>query len=564
MRMVRKAPRLLALAVVAVWFLSRSAAAQPIGGIDFPSEGQTVSGIVRVSGFVLDFHNLDRVEILVDDVLVNRADTGLPRPDVLEIFPTYYNSATPQPGFLTSFLARGVYSDGPHTISIRVTEASTEQQFVIGTVHVVVDDSVNQAPFGYIDTPGPTGLEGALGSFPVTGWALDDVEVDHLDFLVDGGIVAGAVGRGQPSNAIYGSTRPDVAAAFPDVPNSLYSGFTANIDTTQFINGIHVLSVQATDNEGATRELGSRTVQITNVGQNLEPFGQIDFPLDKASLFCSEIGGGIPSPCTPDICGDILTNIVAGWTLDVGSALDRGQVSYVELLLDGQILANTRTDCVQLGQTLTNCYGVNRPDVARSYSGYVNADNAGFLFSFALVRDADDPTGRIVILLPTGDFQTFIIGGFTNPGKHTIAVRVGDEEETVVQIGAMSVDILCDQQFGDQPAFGYVDTPSDYQFINGIFEVFGWASDFQGVDHVDIDIDGQVVGTANYGLSRPDVRATDPRVFSPNVGFSFLLDTTRLSDSPHDLVVYVTDRQGNRTEIGRRKFVVDNNVATHQ
>ena len=123
--MVRKAPRLLALAVVAVWFLSRSAAAQPIGGIDFPSEGQTVSGIVRVSGFVLDFHNLDRVEILVDDVLVNRADTGLPRPDVLEIFPTYYNSATPQPGFLTSFLARGVYSDGPHTISIRVTEAST-------------------------------------------------------------------------------------------------------------------------------------------------------------------------------------------------------------------------------------------------------------------------------------------------------------------------------------------------------------------------------------------------------------------------------------------------------
>jgi hypothetical protein len=322
--------------------------------------------------------------------------------------------------------------------------------------------------------------------------------------------------------------------------------------------------VRATDNEGASSDLGSRTVQVVNVGANLGPFGQIDFPLDKASLFCATIGGGIPSPCTPDICGGILTNVVAGWTLDVGAALDRGQVSYVELLLDGQIVANTRTDCVQLGQTLVNCYGVNRPDVARSYVGYVNADNAGFLFSFALVRSSDDPTGQIVILLPTSDSQTFVVTGFTTPGKHTLEIRAGDEEETVTQFGAMSVDILCDQQFGDQPAFGYIDTPSDYEFINGIFEVFGWASDFQGVDRVEVDVDGQVVGIANYGLSRPDVRAVDPRVFSANVGFSFLLDTTRLADSAHDLVIYVVDRQGNRTEIGRRKFVVDNNVATHQ
>ena len=44
-----------------------------------------------------------------------------------------------------------------------------------------------------------------------------------------------AVGRGEPSTAVYGTTRADIAAAFPDVPNSLYSGFSANIDTTQSI-----------------------------------------------------------------------------------------------------------------------------------------------------------------------------------------------------------------------------------------------------------------------------------------------------------------------------------------
>jgi Bacterial Ig domain len=560
--MVRKAPRLLALVAASVWLLAKTAGAQPIGGIDYPADGQTVSGIVRVSGFVLDFNTVDRVELLVDGVLVNRADMNLPRPDVLEIFPTYVGSATPNPGFLTSFLARGVYDDGPHAIAIRVTESATQGQTVVATINVVVDSALNQAPFGYIDIPGAAGLEGANGSFPVAGWAIDDVDVDHIDFLVDGQIVAGAVGRGEPSSAVYGTTRPDVAAAFPDVPNSLYTGFLANINTTAFLNGLHIISVRATDGEGASRELGHRTVQVINNGANLPPFGQIDFPLDKASLFCTGVAGGFPSPCTPDLCSPSLFNVVAGWALDVGSALDRGQVSYLELLLDGQIIANTRSDCVQVNGALTNCYGINRPDVARLYSGYVNADNAGFNFSFFLGRDTLELSGAIQILSPRSSGLP-ILTGFTTAGKHTLAIRAGDEEETVTQFGAMSVDILCDQDTGDQPAFGYIDTPSDYQFINGIFEVFGWATDFQGVSRVEVDVDGYVVGTARYGLNRPDVPANDIRVLGSLVGFSFLLDTTALSDSPHDLVIYVVDRDANRTEIGRRKFVVNNNVATH-
>jgi len=74
------------------------------------------------------------------------------------------------------------------------------------------------------------------------------------------------------------------------------------------------------------------------------------------------------------------------------------------------------------------------------------------------------------------------------------------------------------------------------------------------------------VGIATYGLSRPDVPAADPRVFGISVGFGFALDTTQLSDSEHDLVIYVVDSRfgaPRRTEIGRRKFVVNNNVLTH-
>jgi hypothetical protein len=561
--MLRKSPVLAALLFVGAGLLAPSISAQPIGVIDQPKHEQRVFGVVKVTGWVLDFSTIDKVEILVDGTVANQADTGLPRADVLEVFPTYYNS-TPNPGFISSFLASR-FSNGAHELSIRVTEAS--QTFIIGPVTVVVDNSVNQEPFGFIDIPAPNLVEGTDGPFPVSGWALDDENVDHIDFLVDGGIVAGAVGRGLPSTAIYGTTRPDVAAAFPDVPNSLYSGFSANIDTTKLINGMHRIEVRVTDNLGASQVIGTRTIQVINAGLNLAPFGQIDFPLDKSSLFCSTIDVGLPSPCTPDICGFVLTNVVAGWALDVGARLDAGQVSFVELLLDGAIIANTRSDCVQFGRSLVNCYGINRPDVARSYSGYVNADNAGFLFSFGLVRSSTDPSGLIAITIPTADPTIFDVVGFTRPGKHTLAVRVGDEEETVTQIGAMSVEVLCDSTGADFPAIGYIDTPSDYQFINGIFQVFGWAFDFNGVSRIEVDVDGHVVGNATYGLSRPDVPATDPRVPSVSVGFGFALDTTRLSDSEHDLVIYVVDNQfgtPGRTEIGRRKFVVNNNVATHQ
>lgn len=562
--MLRKSPGLLALLAVGACLIAPVASAQPIGAIDQPIQGQTVSGVVKVTGWVLDFNQVDKIELFVDGAFANRADINLPRADVLEVFPTYANSATPNPGFVSSFLASR-FSSGSHAITIRVTESSGSV-FTFGPVTVLINNAINQAPFGFIDIPAPSGVEGTDGPFPVSGWAIDDEDVNSIDFFVDGQIVAGAVGRGRPSTAIYGTTRPDVQAAFPDVPNSLYSGFQANIDTTKLINGMHQLSVRVTDNEGASRVIGTRNIQVINNGSNLAPFGQIDFPLDKATLFCSTIDVGIPSPCPPDVCVSVLPNVVAGWALDTGARLDAGQVSFVELLLDGALLANTRSDCIQVGRNFINCYGINRPDVARSYSGYVNADNAGFSFGFALIRSSTDPSGLIAIALPTAQAQTFRTVGYTLPGKHTLAVRVGDEEETVTQLGAMSVDIFCDQTEFDRPAFGYIDTPSDYQFINGIFEVFGWATDLDGVQRIEVDVDGQVVGLATYGLSRPDVPAADPRVPSVNVGFGFALDTTQLSDSEHDLVIYVVDLTfgvPRRTEIGRRKFVVNNNVLTH-
>ncbi len=577
---MKKAPLHLALLAVTGLFVSVAATAQPIGVIDEPAPGQTVSGVVRVAGFVLDFNAVDKVELFIDgnSLPTNRADLNIPRIDVLNAFPNYANSATPNPGYLTSFYTRSL-TNGPHSISILVTESSGAQ-FTLGPISVIVDNSVNQAPFGYIDIPSALSTEGANGSFPIVGWALDDQGIDHIDFLVDSQIVSSAIGRlsdedVRPQTATYGSRRPDVAAAFPDVPFALFSGFAANIDTTKLSNGVHIFSVRVTDDSSASRLIGTRTVQVINNGSNLAPFGRIDFPLDKASLNCQSQPAPIPtdvcpSPCfppgppgNPAVPVSFFSNIVQGWALDTGARLDKGQVAYVELLLDGVPIINTRSDCVKLGTALMNCYGVNRPDVARLYSGYVNADNAGFVFAFAIENNG---VGTFNISIPSSAGGRRFVGG-TNSGKHTLAIRVGDDEATVIQIGAMSVDVLCDlsNTNPDHPAFGYIDQPSEYEFINQTFDVSGWAWDFDnGISSLIVDVDGQTVATLDapsgtYGIDRPDVPANDIRVPTPFVGFNYPLDTTRMTDTEHDLVIYAFDFFGRRSEIGRRKFVVLNN-----
>lgn len=582
---MKKVPLHLALLAVAGLLCSVAASGQPIGAIDEPTPGQHVSGIVRVSGFVLDFNRVDRVDLFIDgnSLPTNTADLNLPRPDVLLAFPNYANSPNAsKPGFLTSFYTRTL-SNGTHSIVVKVTESGGAQTS-FGPITVIVDNTINQAAFGYIDIPNPDVTEVASGSYPVVGWAIDDQGIDHIDFLVDNQIVASAIGRFDdpaiaPQTAVYGSTRPDVAAAFPDVPFALYSGFSANIDSTKLLNGMHVFSVRATDTNGVASSLGTRTVQVNNNGSNLPPFGRIDFPLDKASLNCQPSFSSAPppnvcpSPCFPPgptgqtFPVSFFSNFVKGWALDTGARLDKGQVAYVELLLDGVPIANSRRDCVHLGTALLNCYGVNRPDVARQYSGYVNADNSGFNFAFALQEDT--LTGLLNVMIPAQQGGA-LITSVTSSGKHTIALRVGDDEDTVTQIGAMSVDILCDFTVTnpDRPSFGFVDTPSEYQFINGTFVVSGWAYDYDGgVSSIDLDIDGQIYAhlsapAGTYALYRPDVPANDIRVPTPYVGFFYPIDTTHMTDTEHDLVIYAWDNPGGtprRTEVGRRKFVSLNN-----
>jgi hypothetical protein len=627
------------------------ARAASIGAIDSPADGSTVFGVVPVRGWFLDTNPDTDVQILVDGQCAPdisgcnnsiAAQTNIPRPDVILAHPGFFPNATPNPGFLGYFAASRL-AGGAHTITVQATESNNPSNPVtIASVTVNVSHQVNQAPFGAINQPTgePGVVQGANSAFLVQGWAIDDGAIKNVEVLLDGVDTVRAFCCG---------TRPDVQAVYPAVPNSLFSGWSAYIDSTALINGTHVISVRATDDQDLSSIIGVRTVQVDNASLNLHPFGELQYPLDESTIpqvVCQPakpVNSSTGCPISPgqEVCNvsgclavnRSALNPVTGWVLDTGARLDQGQTAYVQFLIDGVIIADTRQDCVLLSGAYANCYGVNRPDVERRYPGFVNSDNAGFVFDYAVV---DNGSGALSIFVPSSSttaatvclrFVTTIV-----PGKHDFTIRAGDVAETVSQIGnPISVDFTtgCNNVTSvDQPAFGDVEAPSNFAFLTGAVTVSGWAFDPDGFScdpnnpfsHIDVDIDGhyddiltkQPCGVpcppegcltlppncepslpgSSIGRNpvqwceiRTDIPIRDIRVpmtfASPDppctdqpstwglvvsdrgharVGWSFALDTTTLANTAHDLNVYASDCRGNRVLIGRRRFVVFNEI----
>jgi hypothetical protein len=92
----------------------------PYENIDQPSPGSTVSGVTTVSGWAFDDAAVSKVEILVDGAPDGVADYGQPRPDVANAYP---NFAPMDVGF-TYALATAKLNNGPHILSVRVTDTS--------------------------------------------------------------------------------------------------------------------------------------------------------------------------------------------------------------------------------------------------------------------------------------------------------------------------------------------------------------------------------------------------------------------------------------------------------
>ncbi len=226
---------------------------------------------------------------------------------------------------------------------------------------------VTQGPFGNFDSPAD-GLQDAAGSIALTGWALDDVEIDRLEIYLDQGSNDIHIGNA----LMVENARTDIEQLYPTYPFNYKAGW-GYLMLTNYLpnsgNGTFSFYARAVDKEGHTFILGTKTITCDNAGSQA-PFGAIDFPAPGET-----------------VSGSAYLNM--GWALTPLPASIPGNGSTIEIYVDA----------VKIG---TAVYGGLRSDVEALFPGYANSGGAGAVYSMDTTGMAD---GRHVLYWLVTDDQ---------------------------------------------------------------------------------------------------------------------------------------------------------------
>jgi hypothetical protein len=253
--------------------------------------------------------------------------------------------------FTVSIVASALPPSG--TVSGMVTVSATGVA-TSPAVNVTAAVAPSAKPFGVFDTPidGTTNIAGAI---PVTGWALDSIEVLKVDIWREPvtGEAAGSNGLVYIGDAVfvYGA-RPDVQAANPGLPFNTRGGWGYQM-LTNFLpnaagsgptgNGVYRLHAIAHNKAGMSVDLGVKTITVDN-SHAAKPFGTIDTPSQ----------GGTPS-------GNAYINF--GWALTQNPNIIPLNGSTITVVVDGQLVGHPT-------------YNNFRSDIATLFPGYMNSGGA--------------------------------------------------------------------------------------------------------------------------------------------------------------------------------------------
>jgi hypothetical protein len=217
-------------------------------------------------------------------------------------------------------------------------------------IQVSISNAPLGNPFGSFDTPADN-TSGVAGALPVTGWALDAVEVVKVDIWREpvAGELAGALILIGDAVFVEGA-RPDVEALNPNLPFNYRAGWGYQI-LTNFLpngNGTFKLHAIAQNKSGNSTDLGTKTITVDNAHAS-KPFGTIDTPTQ----------GGTAS-------GNAYVNFA--WALTQNPNKIPIDGSTISVVIDGQPVGHPT-------------YNQFRSDIASLFPGYMNSNGAlGFFY----------------------------------------------------------------------------------------------------------------------------------------------------------------------------------------
>ena len=239
----------------------------PFGTVDAPADNATgLSGAISVTGWALDDVGVARVRIYRDPVTGEEAGQQVfignatfvdgARPDVQAAYPAFPYAS--RAGWGLQVLTNMLPNQGNGQFRLYAYADDVDgHTTLLGFKTVTIDNATSILPFGTIDTPGQGDtVSGVVVNF---GWALSPalipVDGSTIDVLIDG------VASGHP---VYNNLRPDIAALFPNFPNSNGAIGYFVLDTTRLSNGVHTIAWVVRDSNGGAAGIGSRFFTVAN------------------------------------------------------------------------------------------------------------------------------------------------------------------------------------------------------------------------------------------------------------------------------------------------------------
>lgn len=563
--------------------------------IDNPSASSgSFSGTVSFGGWAIDnLAAISQVAIAIDGVSFGTAAYGGARADVCSIYPG--RSGCPNVGWNFG-LDTTLLADGTHTLTVTPTTAGGQSS--TASVTFQIDNSANNPIVINMDAPGAVGTTFS-GSVIFAGWAIDaNSTISNVAISIDGAAYG---------NAVYGTGRPDVCAIYPNTPGCPNVGWIFGLDTTKLLNGTHTVAVTAFGSTHATASkqftvANSTAVTVAidspgsqnNIVQGVAAFSGWAISNDSVVTSVSVFVDGVPKGVgnyglpRPDVCtvypgrpgcpnvgwrlffdtslvadgqhmlmvsatvtdsngavteqgSNTSTFTVANWTTgnpirinidspNANSGAFQGVVGFGGWAIDD--IAAMSSVAVAVDGTpygLAN-YGGARSDVCSIYPGRAGCPNVGWNF------------GLDTTLLTDGT-HTLQVTGTSSGGQSWTTTQT-------FQVSNSSSD----------PVALNIDSPGPGQALSGTAGLDGWAINMNGVpiQSVQVLVDGTLYGMATYGNSRPDVCQAFPSAGGcPNVGWTYLLDTTAFANGSHTLQIRAIAVDGSQYT-GGQSFDVNN------
>ena len=235
-------------------------------------------------------------------------------------------------------------------ITISANGVTNPTQFI----QVNVNAAVPTVPFGSFDTP-LASVNTVAGAIPVTGWALDTIEITKLDIWREP--IPGETPT--PNGLIYIAdavfvdfARPDVQATYPTTPRNYRAGWGYLLLTNILPNnggapgpgnGMYRLHAIAHNKAGLSTDLGVRVINVDNADA-AKPFGTIDTPAQGAT-----------------VAGSGFVNF--GWVLTPNPYTIPINASTIQVMVDGESIGNP-------------VYNQFRSDIAALFPGLANSNGA--------------------------------------------------------------------------------------------------------------------------------------------------------------------------------------------